>query len=82
LVSDKNLLFQGRIVEKFTLCVKEKKAINQALELEVFLGDYITQNVVVSDSAFGSILLGIRNLAIACIYIKPDESFDIKWLHQ
>ena len=30
-------------------------------------GDSIAQNVVVSDSTFGSILPEIRNLAIACI---------------
>ena len=30
-------------------------------------GDSIAQNVVISDSTFGSILLEIRNLAIACI---------------
>ncbi len=46
--------------------------------LRIFLtGGSIAQNVVVSDSTFGSILPGIRNLAIACIYHKPDKIFDI-----
>jgi len=60
----------------YTVNLTESKGVKKSVEslwersvnLQVIKsGDSIAQNVVVSDSTFGSILPKIRNLAIACI---------------
>ena len=61
----------------YTVNLTESKGVNKSVEslwersvnLQVIKsGDSIAQDVVVSDSTFGSILPEIRNLAIACIW--------------
>jgi hypothetical protein len=42
-ISDKNLLFQGRTIEKFPLCVKEKGTTRYVVSVLItgFLGIYV-----------------------------------------
>ena len=70
----------------YTVNLTESKGVKKSVEslwersvnLQVIKsGDSIAQDVVVSDSAFGSIFPEIRNLAIACICY---ENQDIKRL--
>jgi hypothetical protein len=65
-------MFENHFYELAVLC--ERNVNPQVIKS----GDSIAQIVLVSGSAFGSILPGICNLAIACIYLKPDKTFDIK----